>query len=182
MSAAYCDVSLPVPLDQPFTYRLPETLRHRVRTGCRVLVPFGTRKLTGVVLATHDHPPAAAPREALRLLDEEPALDEELLKLGRWIASYYCAPLGETLRAMTPLSGEIKRGKIYSLTQSGRDTARQLHLGSNDQNDPAVQILRMLDERRASAVGNLPDGEGRKGRGGVEVAREERVSRDRRCH
>ena len=37
-SSLYCDVSLPVPLDQAFTYALPETLRHRVRAGCRVLV------------------------------------------------------------------------------------------------------------------------------------------------
>ena len=44
----YCDVSLPVPLDQPFTYSLPDTLRHRVRVGSRLIVPFGTRKLTGV--------------------------------------------------------------------------------------------------------------------------------------
>ena len=152
MPAVYCDVSLPVPLDQPFTYRLPETLRHRVHAGCRVLVPFGTRKLTGVVLATHDHPPASAPKEALRLLDEEPALDQELLKLGRWIASYYCAPLGETLRAMTPLSGEMRRGKIYSLTPSGRDAARQLHLGANEENDPVVEVLRMLDERPRAAA------------------------------
>jgi len=39
MSEIYCDVSLPVPMDQPFTYALPETLRHRVRPGCRVTVP-----------------------------------------------------------------------------------------------------------------------------------------------
>ena len=146
------DVSLPVPIDQLFTYLLPETLRHRVQTGCRLLVPFGTRKLAGVVLRTHDDPVANGTREALRLLDEEPALDEELLKLGRWIASYYCAPLGETLRAMTPLAGDIRRGKIYSLTPSGRDAARQLHLGSNDENDPAVKILRMLDARALSAT------------------------------
>ena len=37
----YCDVSLPVPLDNPFTYGMPETLRHRVRPGCRVVAPFG---------------------------------------------------------------------------------------------------------------------------------------------
>ena len=91
----YCDVSLPVPLDQPFTYRLPETLRHRVRAGCRVLVPFGARKLAGVVLRTHDDPPGSAARDVLRLLDEEPVLDAGLLKLGRWTAGYYCAPLGE---------------------------------------------------------------------------------------
>src|SRR5580704_8949982 len=147
----YCDVSLPVPLDQPFTYRLPETLRHRVQTGSRVLAPFGTRKLTGVVLRTHDEPPAGGIKEVLRLLDEEPVLDEALLKLGRWISTYYCAPLGETLRAMTPLSGDIRRGKIYSLTKSGRDAARQLHLAENDRDDPAVVILQMLDARPFSA-------------------------------
>ena len=152
MNPVYCDVSLPVPLHQPFTYLMPETLRHRVKVGCRVLVPFGTRKLTGVVLRTHDEAPPAAAREALRLLDEEPALDGELLKLGRWISTYYCAPLGQTLRAMTPLSGEVRHGKIYSLTQSGRDTARQLHLGENDPDDPSVQILRLLDARPQSAA------------------------------
>jgi primosomal protein N' (replication factor Y) len=157
----YCDVSLPVPLDQFFTYALPETLRHRVRTGCRVLVPFGARKLTGVVLRVHDNRPTleatapnrqtAATREVLRLLDEEPALDDELLKLGRWISEYYCAPLGETLRAMTPLAGDVRRGKIYSLTKSGRDAARQMHLEQSDTDDPSVGILRMLDARPLSA-------------------------------
>jgi len=147
----YCDVSLPVPLDQPFTYRLPETLRHRVRTGCRVLVPFGARKLAGVVLRTHDDPPASAARDVLRLLDEEPVLDAGLLKLGRWIAGYYCAPLGETLRAMTPLAGDLRRGKVYSLSKSGRDAARQLHLGASGADDPAVEMLRLLDARPLSA-------------------------------
>ena len=47
-SFRYCDVSLPVPLDRPFTYSLPETLQHRVKPGCRLIVPFGVRKMTGV--------------------------------------------------------------------------------------------------------------------------------------
>jgi len=147
----YCDVSLPVPIDTAFTYRLPETLRRRVRPGCRILVPFGSRKLTGVVLATHDRPQGGPTKEALRLLDEEPALDESLLDLGRWISTYYCAPLGETLRAMTPLAADVRRGRIYSLTPSGRDTARQLHLAETEE-DPAAAILRMLDGRALSAT------------------------------
>src|SRR5207253_9191069 len=124
----FCDVSVPIPLDQPFTYALPETLRHRVAPGCRVLVPFGPRRLTGVVLRTHDDPPAMEAREALRLIDAQPVLDEELVALGKWIASYYCAPLGEVLRGMLPLASEIRHGKIYSLTDAGRDAARQLLL------------------------------------------------------
>src|SRR5258708_12361697 len=101
--ARYCDVSLPVPLDQSFTYALPETLRHRVRAGCRVLAPFGSRKLTGVVLRTHNERPSGSTREILRLLDEEPALDEELLKLAPSISDYYSPPLAQTLPPIPPL-------------------------------------------------------------------------------
>ena len=151
----YCDVSLPVPLDQPFTYGMPETLRHRVQAGCRVLAPFGARTLTGVVTRTHgtEGQASGTTRNILRLLDEEPVLDEELLRLGRWIAEYYCAPLGETFRAMTPLAGEIRRGTVYSLTKSGRDAARQLHLGAGDADGgPATTALRMLDARPLTAA------------------------------
>jgi primosomal protein N' (replication factor Y) (superfamily II helicase) len=147
----YCDVSLPVPLDRGFTYLLPETLRHRVQPGCRVLVPFASRQLTGVVLQLRDEPPDGAVKEVLRLLDEEPVLDAELLSLGRWISQYYCAPLGEVLRGMTPLSGEVRKTKLYSLTDAGRDTARQLLLGA-DEDDPALQVLRLLEARPLSAA------------------------------
>ncbi len=150
-SYLYCDVSLPVPLDQPFTYSLPDTLRHRVRVGSRLIVPFGTRKLTGVILRCHDDPPGVAARDALRLIDSEPVLSAELLALGRWISGYYCSPLGDVLRGMLPLSSEIRRGKIWTLTDSGRDAARQLLLDTSP-DDPVLQILRMLEKRPLSAA------------------------------
>jgi primosomal protein N' (replication factor Y) len=150
-SSLYCDVSLPVPLDRAFTYALPDTLRHRVRAGSRIVVPFGARKLTGVILRCHDEAPSAATREALRLIDSEPVLGGELLSLGRWIANYYCAPLGEVLRGMLPLASEIRRGKVWSLTDSGRDAARQLLLETTP-DDPVVAVLRMLEKRPLSAA------------------------------
>jgi primosomal protein N' (replication factor Y) len=147
----YCDVSLPVPMDQPFTYALPETLRHRVKPGCRLVVPFGPRKLTGLILRCHDEQPAMATREALRLIDSEAVLSGELIALGRWIAGYYCAPLGEVLRGMLPLAAEIRRGKIWSLTDSGRDAARQLLLDSAP-GDAVAEVLRLLERRPLSAA------------------------------
>jgi primosomal protein N' (replication factor Y) (superfamily II helicase) len=150
-SYCYCDVSLPVPMDQAFTYALPETLRHRVRAGSRIVVPFGPRKLTGVILQCHDERPTVTTREALRLIDSEPVLDDELLALGRWIADYYCAPLGEVLRTMLPLAAEIRQGKIWSLTDSGRDAARQLLLDASPE-DPAVRVLQLLEKRPLSAA------------------------------
>src|ERR1017187_577477 len=150
-SYQYCDVSLPVPVDQLFTYSLPETLRHRVQPGSRLVVPFGPRKLTGVILRCHDDRPDIATRDALRLIDNAPVLDAELLALGRWIAAYYCAPLGEVLRGMLPLAADIRRGKIWSLTDAGRDAARQLLLDSSP-DDPVAQVLRMLEKRPLSAA------------------------------
>jgi len=148
---ACCDVSLPVPLDQSFTYRLPETLRHRAQIGCRVLAPFGPRKLTGVILALHDNESDDPLKEVMRLIDEEPVLDLELISLARWISDYYCAPLGEVLRGMIPLGGEIRKTKLYSLTDAGRDAARQLLLGPPG-DDPALNMMALLEARPLSAA------------------------------
>src|SRR4051812_3280378 len=91
-----------------------------------------------------------AAREALRLLDEQPVLEEHLIALGQWISSYYCAPLGDVLRVMIPLSGEVRTSKVYSLTDPGRDAARQLLLG-NPGEEPVIQLLRLLEQRPLSA-------------------------------
>jgi primosomal protein N' (replication factor Y) len=146
---SFVDVSLPVPLARSFTYSLPETLRHRAVPGCRIIVPFGSRKLTGMILKAHNQPPEMETREALRLLDEEPVLDAKLLALGRWVAEYYCAPLGEVLRGMAPLAGEVRQSKFWALTDQGHDVVRQLLIGETG-NDPAVELLRALEQRPLS--------------------------------
>src|ERR1043165_9940671 len=137
---SFCDVSLPVPVDRSFTYSLPLTLRHRVHAGCRVLVPFGPRKLVGVVLERHGRKPDITVRDVLRLIDPEPVIDGELMRLARWIANYYCAPLGEVLRTMLPLGSDIRSGRTFSLTDSGREAARQLALDAGPEG-AARQIL-----------------------------------------
>ena len=141
----YCDVALPVPVDRLFTYELPLTLRHRLRVGSRVIAPFGTRKLTGVVLRTHNDEPEQELREVLSLRDEEPVLDSELLRLAAWLGEYYCAPIGEVLKGMLPLSGESRKTVRYSLTDIGRDVERQLVVKGDS--DAATRLLAALAER-----------------------------------
>ncbi len=144
----YCDVSLPVPLHQSFTYALPPTLRESAVVGCRVLVPFGNRRLTGVILRVHNDPPEQQTRDVLRLLDSEPVLDAGLLRLASWIAEYYCAPLGEVVKSMLPLSGETRRTSHVSLTSAGHDAARQSTMPSHS--DPALSILSLLEDKPRS--------------------------------
>jgi primosomal protein N' (replication factor Y) len=147
----YCEVALPVPLDTSFTYALPLTLQTRVQPGCRLIVPFQSRKLTGVVLECHDRKPAMEVRHALRLVDEEPALPRGLLELGLWIADYYCAPHGETLRSMLPLAADVRGGRVISLTPSGQEAARQLPILPGVE-DAVAPLLHALEKRPLSEL------------------------------
>lgn len=137
---------MPAPLDKTFTYSLPEEMRGRVRPGCRIVAPFAGRRPVGVVTATHSAAPDYAVRPVLRLLDEEPALPAELLDLGRWIADYYCAPIGEALRAMLPPAGAGSAAKTVALTPAGAAAAARF-LGADGADDPHVLILRALERR-----------------------------------
>jgi primosomal protein N' (replication factor Y) len=115
---SFCDVALPVPLDMVFTYKLADLVPV---VGARVLVPFRNERLSGVVTAVHDHAPSMQARTVLQVLDAEPVLDSGLMQLGQWIAHYYLAPIGEVLRTMLPLAAEIKKAKIYHITETGHE-------------------------------------------------------------
>ena len=100
----------------------------------------------------HNTPPEVTTKEALRLLDAAPIFEPNLLALGRWVADYYyCAPLGEVLRTMAPLTGEVRRTRVWGLTDKGRDVSRQLLMGEPG-GDPAVEILRAMEH--PSALGS----------------------------
>ncbi len=122
----FCDVALPVPLHSTFTYRLNGM---EPVIGGRVLVPFGRERLAGVVVRLHGQPPPVPAKNVLRVLDEEAALDEGLMKLAEWIADYYLAPVGEVLRTMLPLQAEVKRIWEYRIAPAGEaalhDSAQQ---------------------------------------------------------
>ena len=113
----FCDVVLPVPLDMVFTYRVTDGLPV---IGGRVLVPFRRQRLLGIVVDVHDRLPTVQAKNVVSVLDSQPVLDSQLMKLGKWIADYYLAPLGEVLRTMLPLSAEFQRSIGYRISDEGR--------------------------------------------------------------
>jgi primosomal protein N' (replication factor Y) (superfamily II helicase) len=121
----FCDVALPVPLDTAFSYRVPDGMEPAV--GGRVLVPFRQQRMSGIVVDLHDRKPTVQTKNVVSVLDPAPVLDAQLMKLGKWIADYYLAPLGEVFRTMLPLSAEFKRTITYRITDQGQ---LALHLGS----------------------------------------------------
>jgi primosomal protein N' (replication factor Y) (superfamily II helicase) len=123
----YCEVAVPVPLDQLFTYKLGNGVASEA--GARVLVPFRQRRLVGIVTELHNREPAFAAKNVIESLDDgQPALTEELIRLGRWISEYYLAPIGEVFRTMLPLSAEFRREVLYRIADEGQ---MALHLAGS---------------------------------------------------
>lgn len=119
----FCDVAVAGPFDLVFTYRIPDGMAPVV--GGRVLVPFRQQRVSGIVTELHERTPKVAAKNVISVLDAAPVLDDQLLRLGRWIADYYLAPLGEVFRTMLPLGAEFKRSIGYGITDAGRTA---LHL------------------------------------------------------
>lgn len=110
------EVALPVPLPGTFTYSHPQV----PPPGTRVIVPFGPRKLVGVVLGVATHLPANMTLRAIdRVLDEKPAYSAVMLEIARWLSGYYMHPLGEVLKAMLPASSTQSKQIEIRLTEAG---------------------------------------------------------------
>ena len=95
-------VALPLPLAQPYSYRIPEAIADRIEPGSRVVVPVRQREVVGIVVGHEAPPPGVEARDILAAPDTGPALSAALLETARWISGYYASPIGLTLKAMLP--------------------------------------------------------------------------------
>ncbi|MFO0960005.1 MAG: primosomal protein N' [Isosphaeraceae bacterium] len=104
------------PLDDVFTYRIPEEIRSRLKPGARVAVPLGRGNTSAVgyvvrvdeVLDPESGLDPARIKDVADLLDDPPLIDAAMLELTRWIASYYLCSWGQALDAVVPAG--VKKG------------------------------------------------------------------------
>ena len=90
-------------------------------------------------------------KEVLRLVDEEPVLDAELLVARPLDFRILLRAAGRSVSRHDPArAARSAKTKQYSLTDSGRDAARQFLLGAR-KTIRRLQILRMLETRPLSA-------------------------------
>ncbi len=110
----FVDVILPLPLANRYTYSLPEELQNRVKTGSRVIVPFGGKKIyTALVTNSHYCPPKDYDtKEVIEILDVHPILTPQQFKLWEWIASYYICTLGDVYKAALPSGMKLESETI----------------------------------------------------------------------
>ena len=136
----FAEVLFDLSLDKGFDYEVPPHLIGKVHPGSRVRVSLRSKELSGYVFRMKSESSFPNVKPILGLDNERQQIPDTLLKLGEWIAEYYCCPLEHTLRVLLPAvvrAGEMNHRQLIfvSLTAKGlmRDddaklTERQLNV------------------------------------------------------
>jgi primosomal protein N' (replication factor Y) len=136
------EVAVPLPIEQTLTYQVPDHLEALVKVGSRVVVEVKRKIVTGCVLDLERRAEGRKLKAVRDAVDSVPVLTPDLIRLGRWIADYYVAPLGEVLAAMSPPSPRLRR--IYALARAVGDLE--------------MEILRATSPAKASVISVLAAG------------------------
>jgi len=102
LPVSLADIALALPVDGPFTYRIPAELEAGLKPGVRVRVPFKNQEAEGYVVSVRSEIPQSRLKTVLECLDEKPVLSAAMLELTRWVASRYGASWGEAIENALP--------------------------------------------------------------------------------
>src|SRR5215204_581899 len=145
-------VAVPVPAIEALTYGVPDPLPLPV-TGARVLVPLGTRILTGVVVRSEKaatEPPevqGSAPeiKDIIDVLDDTAFLPADVLRLTGWVAEYYACGAGDALSAAMPPRAWIESERHAQISETGST-------GAENERGLRAEILGALRDGRPRRV------------------------------
>ncbi len=151
MTDLVVDIAVGVSVNKTFHYRAPEEMRSVLAPGVRVLVPFGSRRVSGTVLGFPDKAEVAGLKSVIEVLDNP--LFPELLALARWMSDYYLYPLGQTLEAVVPKAvgrAKPKKEKFLRLPASFPVSGKPVVKGKKQ-----AALIELLSEQGETAAGAL---------------------------
>jgi len=153
----YADVILPVPLTGLFTYSVPEGMA--VGVGMRVLVTFGrSKKYMGIVASLHSNKPEGYEVKPItQVMDADPIVTDNQLKLWNWIADYYMSPIGEVYKAALPSGLKAEDGyrpktELYIQLTSKFRSEQALHVAIDMLQRAPKQMKAFLDYLELSGL------------------------------
>ena len=117
---AYIDVAVTLPVHKTYTYGVPQHWLTRMSVGCRVLVPFGRRRLTGYILAVVEQSSHDEVKAVLDILDEAPLFPKEMIPFFQWMAAYYLHPIGLVIKTALPAGLSLYEYTEVVITETGK--------------------------------------------------------------
>ncbi|RUQ30621.1 primosomal protein N' [Peribacillus cavernae] len=107
--------------DREFDYSIPDKWINVVKPGMRVIVPFGPRMVQGFVTGLKNETELKKLREIKEILDLEPVLNEELLRLGNWLTDETMCFRITALQAMLPAALKAKYEKVLRIHEGRKE-------------------------------------------------------------
>ncbi|MGE0703940.1 MAG: hypothetical protein AB7P22_08390, partial [Vicinamibacterales bacterium] len=135
-------VAVPVPALDLLTYLVPDSAPPP-SVGARVVVPLGSRTVTGIVVETGvgaEGMEGAVLKSVTQILDDVPFVPSDVVELARWTADYYAAGIGDTLTAVLPPMARGVRADAHKTRQVAfaTDEGRRLLAAGGDPPRPAA--------------------------------------------
>lgn len=130
-------VALALPVTEAFNYAVPDHLVSGAEVGCRVMVPFRNRNVTGYILEKIPVDQGHELKEIIEVLDGEPLFHKGIVPFFQWMADYYLYPLGRLIQAALPgglnastvRTGELTDKGLKALKFLGADSEKGKALG-----------------------------------------------------
>ena len=106
-------------VDRPFDYGIPEQLLDAAVPGVRVIVPFGNgnRRTEGIILAVSEKSGRDKLKSIISVLDEQPVLTEEQIKLSLWMRERFFCTVYDAVKAMLPAGLWYNISNVYSIAE-----------------------------------------------------------------
>lgn len=145
-------VTLEIALRKEFDYAIPPELVGQVEVGSRVQVPFGPRKVLGVVTAVAEESAQAKLKPILKVIGAQTLVTAKVLRLARWIGEYYCCAPELALKSVLP---EAVRQEDAGWRE--RLLVRVLPLGGEFPKLPKrqLEVWNIIEERREILLSEL---------------------------
>jgi primosomal protein N' (replication factor Y) len=152
MSYAEVSVNSPIAQRRTFSYAIPSHLE--INVGQAVWVPFGDKRLQGIVLGLSPHPEVEETREIAGVIEPHPLFSPQQVSLARWISQYYLSPLFDAVALMLPPGFERRTITFISPTPSDFDISTL--------NAEQKQALELIQEKGKLSLGQLEKTMGKK--------------------
>ncbi|MFT3903320.1 MAG: primosomal protein N' [Niabella sp.] len=151
----FAEVIIPLALPMNYTWSVPPHLLDKVSIGCRVEVNLGKqKKYAGIVKRLTDQSPELfETKDILNVLDIEPIVYPQQLKLWEWMAAYYMCSEGEVMAAALPAHFKLSSEMIVVFNEEFGDDFSNL----NDEEFLVAEALLIRKELRLAEIQQILD-------------------------
>lgn len=150
-------------LDKTFDYEVPKEIIDKIKIGNRVLVPFGRRKVLEEGYVVGFKETSKYETKQIKQIEENLFLDEEKIKLAKWIAKRYFCNLSDSIKLMLPpgtkarnIENRIKEktNHFVYLKKSEEEIEFEIETGKI-KSEKQMRILHFLMENDAITISDL---------------------------